>query len=174
MLPQPLILNRVWRSQFLLLILVGITSVLAVVLSRRMPSSVIYGELFQWGDSRIMLWLPLWWFVPCGLALLCIARIYDVHYVLDNRGIIATEGILQLQQRITRVEFLDIRSVEMSQTLWERFLNIGNVEVGTAASSNMEMKLTGIADPLSTKILIQECRDKVGAEHPQFNSQVAA
>lgn len=175
MLSEPHVVHRVWRSQLLLVLAVLVSAVHTVVLSRSVPATVMYGELLRWGETRLMLYLPLWWLVPCSLAVVAIARMYDVRYVLDMKGISAFDGVFQLQQRITRVEYVDIRSVEARQSLWERLLNIGVVEVGTAASQGMEIRMSGIHDPLSLKRFILECRDKQArVSGTVMDSQVAA
>ena len=87
-------------------------------------------------------------------------KIYNVRYCVDKRGVEARTGILSNNQRITRVRYEDIRSLDTHQSLLDRFLDIGQVEVSTAASSAVEMVLAGIAVPEDVKRMLERERDK--------------
>jgi uncharacterized membrane protein YdbT with pleckstrin-like domain len=133
---------------------------LSVYLSRRFPGTIISGRLFDVGSLRMTLDLPLLWFLPISVLGMALIQIYDVRYVVDTRGIETKVGILGLNQKIVRVRYEDIRSVEVVQTLWDRFLNIGQVEIGTAATGAVEVVLSGVAAPHEIQQMIQNERDR--------------
>ena len=160
MVKGEVVIPKTWRSEikglgaFLGLMLVS------VILSRQFPGSVVSNEFSLWGDSVLRISLPLFWFVPFGTLLFTIGKIYNVRFTVDSRGIRARVGILAWNQRITRVRYEDIRSVETEQSLLERALDIGNVEVATAATGNIEIVFDGVAAPKELQEMIQIERDR--------------
>lgn len=124
------------------------------------PGSVIHGEVFTVWGYKLMFSLPLFWFLPLCSAANVLFRIYNVRFVIDSRGIEARVGILSVNQRITRIRFEDIRSVETGQTVWERALDVGDVEIGTAATGDIEIIFQGVAAPSEVQDMIQSERDR--------------
>ena len=159
MVRSELLIPKVWRSELwgvaLFLFLCG----LSIWLSAEFPSTVIQGKLFSISSMVVMLRLPVLWLIPFGALVIVMARIYNVRYTMDARGVEALVGRLSLSQRITRVRYEDIRSVEIDQTLWERILDIGTVQISTAANSGVEVILEGIAAPQEVQDMLQRERD---------------
>lgn len=155
-----IVVHKVWRSEIVRITLLLVLCVAAVVLSHYFPSSVIRGELITLGDTRFELDLPLFALMPVVALMDLIARIYDVKYLLDGEGIEARDGIISLSQKIIRLRYEDVRMVEFDQSLLERFLDIGDLQVGTAASANVEVIMKGIAAPREVQRLIQNERDR--------------
>ena len=175
-----IIIPRVWRSQASTLILFLLVSPICIWISNRIPQTVISGPLISLGESTIILKVPLLWFIPAFLVCKALINIYDVRYTLDNRGIESKIGILSLSQTITRVRYEDIRSVDSRQTLSERLLGIGTLELGTAASAGLEIIFTGIDNPGELQKQIQDERDArlrkaaTSRENSHDNSNLAA
>lgn len=159
MIERPILIPRVWRSQSAQLILFIVISPICIWLSNTFPLSIIAGPLLSFGDSTLELKLPLFWFVPLFIVGQAVLRIYDVRYIIDKKGIESKIGILSLSQTITRIRYEDIRSIDSRQTLSERMLGIGTLEMGTAASAGLEMSFSGIANPLKVQKMIQAERD---------------
>jgi len=156
---EELRVSRVWRSELGRMILFLVLSVGTVILSIRFPSSIISGPLFDIAGYSIHLRLPVLWVLPFITLSLSFLKIFDVRYLLDDIGVEATEGILRWRKRVTRLNFTDIRSLETDQSLLGRFFDFGNLEIGTAASGDVEITLSGIGSPKSLQRLIQEQRD---------------
>lgn len=155
-----IVIPRAWRSQLPTLLVFLVACIAAVYLSYLFPGSVIKGALIPLGNSAVMLRLPLFWLIPAGILLSSIMHIYDVRYSLDARGIEAIEGILWVRKRIVRINYEDIRAIESDQTIIERVLDVGTIEIGTAATGSVEVVISGIASPLHLKRLILEERDR--------------
>lgn len=153
------IIPKVWRSELSRLLLFFILSPLAVYMSHEFPFTVVRGELVTMFGQKIFLTLPLLGLVPLGIILLSIFNIYNVRYSLDSRFIEARRGILSFSQSITRVRYEDVRSLESDQSLVGRLLDVGAVQVGTAASGQVEIVLDGIASPTEVQERIQRERD---------------
>lgn len=159
MIRSELVIPKVWRSELKGVCLFLFCSVLSVFLSATFPGSIITGKLFAIGSVTLVLSLPLFWFIPFITILFTIIRIYNVRYVIDSRGIESKTGILSMHQRITRVRYEDIRSIELEQTLLERMMDIGDVEISTAATGAVEIIFQGIAAPQEVQDMLQRERD---------------
>lgn len=154
------VIHKIWRSELERLILFFLLCVAAVILSIQFPASVIRGELITVGNTRIILLLPLYALLPAVSLGDLIARIYNVRYVLNRRGLEAREGIISLNQYITAIRFEDIRLIEVDQNLVGRFLNYGNVRIGTAATGEAEIVMHGVEAPREIQSLVQAERDR--------------
>ena len=151
---------KVWRSEFAGIIVFLVLCIASVVLSMHFPASVMTGKLLTIGSTTFYLSLPLYWLVPFGWLSILIVRMYDVSYVADARGIEAYEGILSLRQKVMKVRYEDIRSIEFDQSLFERLLDVGEVDIGTAGLSSVEMVLCGVASPKAIQDFVQNERDR--------------
>jgi uncharacterized membrane protein YdbT with pleckstrin-like domain len=160
---------KVWRSEAGALIVFVVLCLGSVVLSKRFPSLVVTGELVSIGGKTLWLTLPILWCLPVGWLSMIVFRIYNVRYIADTRGIEACEGVLSLSQRITRVRYEDVRSIESDQTLLERLLDVGTVEIGTAAVSGVELAMKGIAAPKAVQEFIQNERER---RHQMFEGDI--
>ena len=67
-----------------------------------------------------------------------------------------TVGILSARKRSVKIRYEDIRSVETMQTILERILNIGSVEVGTSATDAIEIVFECVDAPQEIQALVQK------------------
>lgn len=153
------IIPKVWRSEIKAITLFVILSLLSIYLSNKFPASVIRGPIFEFENYGVYLWLPLWWLIPAVVLILTIIRIYNVRYKVDQRGIEMRLGILSFHQRINRLRFEDIRNIEIEQTIVQRVLNTGRVEVSTAATGTIEIIMEGIAAPNEVRSMLERERE---------------
>lgn len=153
-----------WRAQWKWLIVFIMAIAASMVLSREVPSTVFRGTLFHIGDTRWGVDIPLLWFLPVFALLKPFYNIYNVAYVFFGKGIESREGILSLYQKVTRIRYEDVRVVEVHQSLWGRILGFGRVEVGTAASQEVEVNLNGVAHPRLIQDVIVSERERVRKE----------
>ena len=63
-----------------------------------------------------------------------------------------------LSKRILDIYIADMRTLEVKQTLWQRMLNIGRLEIDTAGSADDVLVADGIPDPIGVRNRIQELR----------------
>jgi len=156
---RTIVIPKVWRSEVPRLIVLALLAVASVVLSQLFPWSVLTAPIGSIGGYQVSLSLPLFWLLPLMGFFEVAFRIYNVRYLIDARGIEARIGILSLNQSITRIRFEDIRSIETHQTLLERILNVGLIEMGTAASAGVELVFRGVARPKEVQDMLQRERD---------------
>lgn len=169
-----LMVPRTWRAEIKSLIAGLVLGLVSAYLSPRLPFTVIDGRLFELGGTVWHLRLPLLAFLPAMSLLSAVYRIYNVRYSIDPRGIESRVGILSLNQTTTRVRFEDIRGVEIDQTILERMLNIGSVQISTAATYTVEIIMDGVAAPAEIQDMINSERDsrqrasmRTSAERPE-------
>ena len=80
------------------------------------------------------------------VVLICIIiEIKCTTYELTNFRIIVRRGWIAKQHN--EIWIKDMRGVNLIQSFWQRIIGIGDVSIGTAASCDTEIKITGIADP---------------------------
>lgn len=154
------VIPKAWRSEVPSAILFGMLCPLAYVITVYLPWTIITGPLFEFNGVRINLSLPLAIFLPTGALLRGIYRIYNVRYAIGAHGIEARHGVLNLSQKVVRIRFEDIRAVEVKQSILDRLLDIGKVELSTAASSDIEVIIGGIAAPFNFRQVVQLERDR--------------
>jgi uncharacterized membrane protein YdbT with pleckstrin-like domain len=152
------VIEKVWRSELKLVAAFLFFSVISVVIAHKFPGNRLLfptAPLFTIGETTWYLRLPLVWFAPFLTLSLAAFRIYDVRYSLDSQGIEMKKGILSFKQSITRVRYEDIRSTKIEQTLLDRMVDTGCVEVSTAASGDTEIFLMGVGAPIEVKKVIE-------------------
>lgn len=159
MIKSEITIHKVWRSEIHMLALFVGLSVACVILSHKIPALTVTGELFSVGQYQFYLSLPLLWLIPTTLLCMSIYKIYNVQYKVDNRGIESRIGRFAISQRVNRVRYEDIRAIDIHQTIFERMLDVGSIEVGTAASAESEVYMYGIDAPYEIKDMLERERD---------------
>lgn len=149
-----------WRSQLLNLIGFFILCVLTIIISHYVPALVVAGSLFSIGDTTYYLHLPVLTLLPGAMLGKILIHIYDAKYIIDERGVEAQIGLVSLELRQPRLRWEDIRGVEPSQTIWERLLGIGTVGIGSAMSQDIEIVMSGVANPRAVQLLVNGERDR--------------
>lgn len=166
------VIPKVWRSEIGSLMIFFVSSIACIFISWRYPATVVRGRLFTIGDTTFFLSFPVFWILPFVILCWTMLKIYNVRYVVDSRGIEACEGIFAVNQRITRIRYEDIRSIETEQSITERLLDIGDLEMGTAAQADVEVTFHGIAAPHEVLGMVQRERDrrqKLSGQAGQFS-----
>jgi hypothetical protein len=159
------VIHKVWVSEFLLIVLFFILSVIAPYLSYLLPWTIIDGQILNIGQYEIRLKLPLLWFAPFLTLFTAIFRIYNCKYIIDQLGLEARVGILTIRQRITRIRFEDIRSNEIHQNFWGRLFDTGALKIGTAGTDDIEIIFDGVGAPKE----IHEMVDQEKFRHQQIS-----
>ena len=96
-----------------------------------------------------------WLIVPLVIAI--IKRNSLVLRVFSDRLNLETGW---LSKRILDIYIADIRTIEVKQSMWQRMLNIGRMEIDTAASADDVLIADGIPNPVGVRNRIQELRQK--------------
>ncbi|MGO9060370.1 MAG: PH domain-containing protein [Candidatus Binataceae bacterium] len=81
-----------------------------------------------------------------------------ISWNVTSERLIERRGLLS--QRRREVELADIRSVEVSQSFFQRILGIGNVVVSSAASADFMIQMVNVHDPEGVAETIRRARLK--------------
>jgi uncharacterized membrane protein YdbT with pleckstrin-like domain len=96
-----------------------------------------------------------WLIVPLVLAIIkrnsLVLRVYSDRLNLETGW---------LSKRILDIYIADIRTIEVKQSVWQRMLNIGRMEIDTAASADDVLIADGIPNPVGVRNQIQGLRQK--------------
>ena len=115
------------------------------------------------------LWLRALSLIP-ALVLLNLVRLYlNDLYVFNNKCVTNYHGRLWWNYEVPVVDYADIREILVAQGVLGRLLNYGDLSVGTAAVSNMEICMKGVPAPHKLQQLLERLRqlrvEKIKEEH---------
>ncbi len=149
-----------WRSQLSNLCGFFALCVVCVIGSRYIPYVVIPGKLVSLFGVHVILYLPVLILLPGFMLGRILMNIYDAKYIIDDGGVEAQIGLVSFNLRQPRLRWEDIRGSEPQQTIWERILGIGSVLIGSAMTQDVEIVMSGVANPRAIQLLIQGERDR--------------
>ncbi|MDM8560406.1 PH domain-containing protein [Candidatus Parabeggiatoa sp. HSG14] len=89
-------------------------------------------------------------------------KVVNTQLAVTNERVTFRTGILS--KNIREIFLSDIRSVQISQTLLQRILGTGWVEIASAASSEAEITIDGIPQAYEVKRIIDENRRQLRNE----------
>ena len=79
-------------------------------------------------------------------------------YTLTNKRVMAKAGIISRQ--VNEVGIRDIRSINVKQGILERLFGLGSVEIASAGTAGVEVKFTGVSNPMRVRDLIRREKDE--------------
>ena len=82
-------------------------------------------------------------------------------YTLDRYGVHARVGLIACRRPSLR--WRDVSKVASHQTLWGRVTPMGTVELSSAGTSDVDLRLLGIANPRKVCVTIDRLRTAAGA-----------
>ena len=88
---------------------------------------------------------PIWAIFMLVLILYVVVKRCSWKYTVTTNLIESVNGILSKNTRSIRV--CDLRSVNVKQGIIQRFMNIGDIEFGSAGSGGIEVTFSGVANP---------------------------
>lgn len=95
----------------------------------------------------VIAFIPLW------------LRSANTKLTITDEKISLRTGILS--KRVSEVYHTDIRSINFIQSLEQRLFRTGTIEIGTAGTSGVEIKVSGLSNPEKIKQILEEQRRKV-------------
>lgn len=110
--------------------------------------------------NRPFLWTMLMITVPIGIGLIgfLVWRLLQrTHKLIVTEDYVMTqEGLFDIKQ--VQVFHGDISRLNINQRLWQRVLNIGDIEIGSSATDAIDMTMCGIPEPKELRRLINRLR----------------
>jgi uncharacterized membrane protein YdbT with pleckstrin-like domain len=147
-----IVLKKPWRCYVIKIIPFFIVALLIFVLIAINSKSA--SELM----SCVLGYLILFIIIFFVIATKCILDRISTEYRIDNHRITKRSGILSIKR--TEVWIDDIRGISFSQSIFSRLLGIGNIEIGTAATAGIEMKLESVLHPQDIVDTLNRIRKK--------------
>ncbi|MGQ9502295.1 MAG: PH domain-containing protein [Anaerolineae bacterium] len=86
--------------------------------------------------------------LPLGRFILMFLRWWNEQYIITNRRVIQTEGIIT--KRVIDSSLEKVNDVALIQSIWGRLLNYGDIEIMTASEMGVN-RMRRIKDPLGFK-----------------------
>ena len=127
---------------------------------------VVYSLNVAFGDWRVpksipvlhhisLRWLSL---VPALVLLEVLRKYHDDLYVFAMHKITHHQGRLSLRHTLPSLKYVDILAVRVKQDIWGRIFNYGNVELDTAATSGVELTMSGVRAPREIAEIVDQMR----------------
>lgn len=156
-----------WRKQWLALLFAAILAIpplmpyadeISRLLQPYLPelAEMLAGNTDQPAPGEhVSLQLVLMLALPLLIVLSVIwYRRYSWLYLVDENNIESRHGIIA--REVHSIKLVDLRNINVKQTILERLLMIGDIEFSSAGSSGVEVLFHGVGRPLYIKKQIQE------------------
>ena len=98
-------------------------------------------------DSTLPVTISLFGIIPLILLAVVAHRLWNFRYVIGQDYVRTIEGLLSISKKDMRLEFHNIRGVEIDRSLYGRIVNIGDLLVGSSMHAEIELQLRGLRDP---------------------------
>ena len=150
-----------YRSQFISLLLFSALGALAIAGDGTVPGLVINRAITHLTESEIIFTSPPLAIPPALVLIKILFSIYNYKFVIDKNGLESQEGLLWLSLRQPRLRFEDIKGIEVTQSLLQRFLGVGDIRMGSAAVGREEgeVRFRGVSNPRKIQKRIQRAID---------------
>ena len=79
------------------------------------------------------------------ILLWVVIEITCTRYELTSHRVIVRRGLISKMQN--EIWIKDMRAVNLIQGIWQRIIGVGDVAIGTAATAQSEISITGVANP---------------------------
>ena len=123
----------------------------------------IYTLLGMWGKRLEGDWVRTTAWVLLGLSALYLfwrwVQCASAELKITTERTIARQGFIA--RKVTEVRHGDVKMVHTEQNLFQRILRVGDIGVGSAGHSGMEIEIKGISNPAKAADIIRE-RQKNG------------
>ena len=129
-------------SHVFLLLLFASTSLLCIYTALYFPSTVQDVVLFGY-----IIPLPLLGIFPLIFGAVLVMRQFNFKYVIDKDHVRSFTGIISFKLHDKRIDFQNIRGVEIKRSLLDRLFDVGDIAIGSAMRSQDEMIMYGVKNP---------------------------
>lgn len=157
---ENIIVRQSWLNQFPLVLVALALEVIIVYISLEFPDVAAFS--FKIGSATISAsYLPL-------LPLLVIARaalyIYNERLVITPNYLIHVTGRISWSERSSRLEYSHIQEIETVETIAQRILGLGDLNIlPIGAGNRQEILMKGLRHPRAVKDVIRSLKDTEAA-----------
>ena len=141
-----LTLMRSWRSVLHYLTPFILFSIVTIGLSNEFPGSVL-STSFSFLNSTFILKLPIFVFIPAALLIRAFYLVYRYKLFVSGDKLIFYNDRSSFRTTSFEMNTDAILFVQLKESIVDRLLGIGNIQVGRFSRGNVEIELKGIAKP---------------------------
>lgn len=129
-------------------------------------SSPYFIQEIHLGPS-IVLPIPLLGLPALLLLFYIIHRRFNFLFIINHDHVCAVHGILSVSLQDVRIEYENIRGVEIDRSLYQRIFNLGDIKVGSAMRADVEVWMPGVRSPdLYRSIIEARMREHIHRYRP--------
>jgi len=109
--------------------------------------------------------VPLFWLVPIMSWVFLFNRLYDHLYIIASDHVRVIKGRFSFSKKDMRIEYHNIRGIEVDRNLYGRIVNVGSIRVGTAMTNTPEIILDDVSNPSRYRdIIISKMNEYLSAK----------
>lgn len=122
----------------------------------------IYSPKYEWSIQYVSfggffdLPIPFFALVPLVVGSFIIHRMYDCKYVVSHDHVRAVSGLLSLAEKDIRVDYENVRGIQVDKSIPQRILQLGDVYVGSSMHADVEIVMRGVLHPRHIREEIEE------------------
>lgn len=133
-----------------------VTSILCIVYSD--TSTYLRQDIFQFviNETAYTLSLPLIGILPFLILAYTAHRIFDCKYIIADSYIRELSGLASFKKKDKRLEFYNIRGIDIDRSLLNRILNVGDLKIGGSMHDEVEVVFSGIRNPSKYRDIVVE------------------
>jgi hypothetical protein len=142
-----LVFGRSWYAELSVLFLLAITLFAFIAGTVWYPATVEHIALFSIGERVVYLPLPIFGLPMLVVVVYLVHRHFDRIYMIAEDHCEARKGRLSFLLTDTRIDYENVRGVEIDQCLTQRLFDVGDVKVGSSMHSEVELNMQGVRHP---------------------------
>lgn len=148
---RTIVLYRHHLQELPLILLVIVLTVSAFPLTGAIPSSVQEVSLFSLTFS-----VPFFALMPAVGFFYVLNRMWNARYEIHEGYVCACEGIVSLTMRDVRIDYENVRGIEIDRNLYQRLAQLGDLKIGSSMHGDVELVMHGIRYPERYREIIEE------------------
>jgi uncharacterized membrane protein YdbT with pleckstrin-like domain len=150
----PIKLKRSILSQIPLMLLFLVLASIGIYLTIEYPQSVQYFEYSLNNTNHIRIAIPLFALLPLMVAVKIAHNLLDSSYTIDKEYVRAIHGICSLKKHDIRLEYSDLRGIEIERNIFARIVNVGDLKIWSLMPTEVELLIAGIRNPSKYRDII--------------------
>jgi uncharacterized membrane protein YdbT with pleckstrin-like domain len=141
-------------AQWLIITLLFLSVVVTIYFTAYVPFGAIPFK-FGLGSSSHTFTLSIFSVISIIFLAALLHQIFDSRYIIGKDYVRGVNGLLSFQERDSRIDFENIREIEIDASLIDRILNIGDVLIMSSVNSEAVVHLNRVYNPWKLRAIIE-------------------
>lgn len=150
------VFKRSWINELPLLLIFILSLISSFFGTIYYPKTVKVISINIWLFGEITLSIALLVLVSLVPLSILIHKLLDSRYIITNENIISINGLMSLKVNTSRMHLSHVRGLEVERSLLQRFLNTGDLLIGSASHDAQEVIMTGVYNPTYYQGIIEQ------------------